>query len=459
MTATRWLYALGTMLMVGFVFLAGLWAYHARPRDSVAIHWHTTHQTIDGFGASASGYVGAFTPQQADQFFNIDSGLGLSLLRLAIVPDTVKLDCGCVSNNAHYECVVGPKSQILSGDLRVAQLATARGVRLTASPWSPPAEMKSSGKFCGGGAMLGNPANYAEYGARLASFPSLLKEHGVSIDSMSVQNEPDVENEKYDTCRWNAQQVHDFVPYLSDALAATGFGQIQIAVPEESEWTFDLLDPTMRDPKTASQIGLVMGHAYRAEQPSGLPQSGGRHVWQTEASGYEKFDGSMKDGIGWAHNIHNYLTIGTNAWLFWNLDCGEQFYNKDNNMCLSDHQGRLAKRAYVLGQFAKFVRPGWRRIGVTNRGTLLITAYKGPENKFAVVVVNDSWWAVRKQAFEVQGIGRLRTPITPWITSASASLEKQVAVSANAGGTEFVYTIPASSVVTFEGQADEGQAD
>lgn len=454
MNATRWPYYVVATLLAGCTIFGALALIHSRPRDPVTIHWHTTHQIIDGFGASASGYVGAFSVQQADQFFSRESGLGLSLLRLAIVPDTVNLDCGCVSNSAPYQCVAGTKSQILSGDLQVAQLATARGVRLTASPWSPPAEMKSSGKFCGGGTMLGNPENYAEYSARLASFPGLLREHGVSIDSMSVQNEPDVENEKYDTCRWTAQQVHDFVPYLSDALKATGFNQIKIAAPEESEWTFDLLDPTMKDPKTAGRIGLVMGHAYRADQPSGLPQSDGRPVWQTEVSDYDKFNGSMKDGIAWARNIHNYLTIGTNAWLFWNLDCGKHFYNKDNNMCLTDDQGQLAKRAYVLGQYSKFVRPGWQRIGVTNRGTLLVTAYKGPENRFAVVTVNDSWWGVRKQTFELRGIGRLWTPITPWITSASASLRKLPAVAPASNGIEFVYTIPANSVVTFEGQTD-----
>ncbi len=454
MTAARWLSLVGVALLVAATLLTGLWRFHARPQESVVIHWNTTHQTIDGLGASATGYIGAFTREKADQFFDEKTGLGLSLLRLAIVPDTVNEDCGCVSNNSPFKCVAGSKSQILSGDLQIAQLAAARGVRLIASPWSPPAEMKTSGTFCGVGSMKGNPENYAEYASHLASFPALLKANGIALDAISIQNEPDLENDKYDTCRWTGQQIHDFIPYLYEALNAAGFETIKIAAPEESEWTFDLLDPAMKDTAVAGKIGLIMGHAYRAERPSGLPDVGGRHVWQTEASGSDRFDGGMKDGLQWARYIHNYMTIGTNAWMYWSLDCSEQFYNKKNNMCLTDERGRLAKRAYVLGQYAKFVRPGWQRIGVTNRGSLLVTAYKGPENKFAIVAVNNGEWEVRNQTFELRGVTGLHPRVAPWITSTSLSLQKQPEIPLPPDGTEFAYTIPAASVVTFEGWTD-----
>ena len=443
--------ACGVLLLASCACFAVLWWYRSRPRDSVTIHWNTVYQTIDGFGASATGYVGNMPSSQASRFFDPQSGLGLSLLRLAIIPTTDNEGCRCVSNSAGYKCVANGKSQLLSGDLQVAQLAAAHGVQLLAAPWSPPAEMKSSGNFCGGGAMKGNAANYADYASRLAAFPELLKEHGLAIDSLSVQNEPDIENEAYDTCRWSGRQIHDFIPYLSTALRSAGFGGVKIAAPEESEWTFDLLGPLMKDPEVANKIGLITGHAYRTEKPSGLPETNGLHIWQTEASDYDKFDGSIRDGVKWARYIHNYLAIGTNAWLFWSLDCSPDLYNKDNNMCLTDRDGHFAKRAYVLGQYSRFVRPGWERIGVSNRGELLITAFKGPANRFAIVAVNGSAWPVRKQTFELSG-GKLSSQVTPWITTRTASLEKQLAISAT--GTDFVYTIPALSVVTFEGQLE-----
>jgi glucuronoarabinoxylan endo-1,4-beta-xylanase len=449
----HWSYGVAGVAVVFCVLLSGLWHLYSPTPPSVTIHWNTVHQTIDGFGASATGYVGKFTPERADQFFDKKTGLGLSLLRLNVIPDTADSDCGCVSNDAPYQCVAGKQSQILTGDLLVAQLAMARGVHIVASPWSPPGQMKSTGKFCGVGQMKADPSNYLEYAERLASFPALMKANGVSIEAMSVQNEPDVENEGYDTCGWTGQQLHDFIPFLAKALSDAGFKEIKIAAPEESEWTFDKLDAVMKDPAVAEKVGLVFGHGYRTAKPSGLPETGGRHVWQTEVSDFTKFDGSMADGLKWAQHIHEYMTIGTNAWMFWSLDCREKFYSKENNMCLTDRGGHFAKRAYVLGQYAKFVRPGWQRIGVANQGNLLVTAYKGPEQAFAIVVVNTGTRAVRNQTFVLNGVTSQQALAEPWITSSAASLERRSAVPLTANGTVLTYTIPAQSVVTFEGRA------
>jgi glucuronoarabinoxylan endo-1,4-beta-xylanase len=123
-------------------------------------------------------------------------------------------------------------------------------------------------------------------------------------------------------------------------------------------------------------------------------------------------------------------------------------------MCLTDQSGNFAKRAYVLGQYAKFIRPGWQRIDVTNSGSLLVTAYKGPENTFAIVAVNNTRWAARNQTFALNGVTSQRSQVTPWLTSGSASLAPQSAVSLTSNGTIITYTIPANSVVTFQGQAD-----
>ncbi len=450
----RWQrYASILVLSLGALML-GLALAPVLPVAPVTINWTPTRQTIDGFGASVAGYTGTFTPALADRFFSPAAGLGLSLLRIRVIGDTEDADCGCVANGTPYTCEIGSKSQVVSGDLQVAELAAARGVRLFAAPWSPPASMKSSRRYCTSGSFIGNSANYSAYAAALASYPSLLNAHGLSIYAMSVQNEPNVANADYDTCTWTAQQIHDFVPYLSSALSAAGFGSIKIAIPEETSWTFDLMNTSMVDPAVASDVGLVLGHAYGVENPSSLPSTNGRHVWQTEVSGLKSYDGSMKDAMTWARCIHNYMSIGANAWMYWNLDCGTRYYNQSTNMCLTDQSGTFAKRAYVLGQYAKFIRPGWQRIDVTNNGSLLVSAYKGPGNKYAIVAINNSRWAARNQTFALNGATSLRSQVTPWLTSATASLAPQSALSLSSNGTMITYTIPGKSVVTFEGQAD-----
>src|SRR5205085_2538855 len=214
-------------------------------------------------------------------FFSPDTGLGLSILRIRPIADTLDEDCGCVSNNSPYHCVLGSASQIMTGDLQVAQLAAARGVHLIAAPWSPPAAMKTSGKYCSGASIKGDSANYSKYASQLGAALVLLKEHGLSVDALSVQNEPDIENPSYDTCRWTGQQIHDFIPFLSRALSSNGLEAVKIAAAEQSNWNFDLLNSSLQDPQVADRVGIVFGHAYNAENPSGLPAVGARHVWQT----------------------------------------------------------------------------------------------------------------------------------------------------------------------------------
>jgi O-glycosyl hydrolase len=86
-----------------------------------------TRQTIDGFGASATGCTANSTAAQADTYFSPTTGLGLSLLRIRVIAGTEDADCGCVANNKLCRCETGTRSQIVSGDLQVEELAAARG--------------------------------------------------------------------------------------------------------------------------------------------------------------------------------------------------------------------------------------------------------------------------------------------------------------------------------------------
>ncbi len=61
---------------------------------------------------------------------------------------------------------------------------------------------------------------------------------------------------------------------------------------------------------------------------------------------------------------------------------------------------------------------------------------------------------VRNQPFALNGITSERSKVTPWVTSASASLASQTPLALNSNGTIFTYTIPGNSVVTFEGKGD-----
>jgi len=419
---------------------------------SVTIEWSNVNQTIDGFGGAAVDSVAGLPSALADFFFSPSTGIGLSIVRLQVIPD--QATCTALCNGAGYVspcgCVPSSGPTILTGELQLAQQAQALGVKtFIASSWSPPASMKSNGSWLSGGSLIGNSSNYSSLASLFANYVKLLQSNGVPLYAFSPQNEPDI-SQTYQSCTWTSQQFHDFLPYLHSAFQTANVGSTQIMIPEESGWDFSYASTAMGDSAVAPDVGILAGHGYGAPSPS-APANYGLHVWMTEDSGQSSnYDGSMTDALGWAQTIHNYLAnANANAWVWWFLSDLPKNGGGTDNSALTDINGNLPLRAYITGNWSKFVRPGWHRVGVSNNGSLLVTAFQSADNDaFAIVVVNTGS-EVSNQVFDVGT--QTATSVVPWITSSTLSLAQQTSVTITDGS--LTYTIPASSVVTFAGQS------
>jgi glucuronoarabinoxylan endo-1,4-beta-xylanase len=388
------------------------------------------HQRIDGFGAS-SAWRSSWSASAADKYFSTNNGIGLSLLRTRIAPGGTTVEGS------------------------IMQMARDRGARVWSSPWSPATPFKSNTNV-NGGSFVGNPVNYQAYAAQLAGYVANMKSQlGVTLYALSVQNEPDANVTNYESCNWTAQQIHDFVPYLRAALVASNVGATQIMLPESQNWT----DPrglaalALNDPNVLAAVGIVANHNYVPDNqhgdqaPPAALATQGRALWETEVSTFNAYDGSITNGIYWAERIHAFLTVAqANAWHYWWLSA----YGSDNSG-LANNSDALAKRAYVVGQFSRFVRPDFYRIGVvTNSGGALVSAFKDSVSpRFAIVAINPGTNAI-EQTFTLAHLGVV-TSVTPWITSAALSLAGQAAVTVS--NATFAYSLPPMSVVTFVGQA------
>ena len=173
-------------------------------------------------------------------------------------------------------------------------------------------------------------------------------------------------------------------------------------------------------------------------------------MWETETASFDTFDGSISNAVAWARRIHAFMTVAqANAWHYWWLIS----LNPDNEG-LTDTNWVPAKRMYVVGNFSRFVRPNYYRIGVTNTGTVLVSAYQDTNSgNFAVVAINADPSNSIDQTFTFPNAA-ISGPVTPWITSATLSLSQQVPIVMN--GSFFTYQMPPLSVVTFVGQAFSG---
>jgi len=426
-----------------FAVVLVLFVWYRFPQTAV-INWMDVHQVIDGFGGSCADFNEPLSSEMADFFFTT-SGIGLSLLRTQVVPSAA--DCTSYFGPGGGSCMSVPSgASILRGELAIAQQAVARGVTVWSTPWSPPASMKNNGSFINGGSLL--PAEYSAWADSLANYVKMMNSNGVPIYALSVQNEPDLKTD-YGSATFSGQELHNFVPLLRSALESAGLGQTKVMIAEASQWDFSLTNATMEDPATAAQVDILAAHGYGSRKIV-APTNYGKHVWQTEDSSQSStYDGSIEDGLSWAVKIHRYLVVAdVNAWHWWFLSDGPKFGGGTDNSALTDINLNYPKRAYVSGQWSKFVRPGWSRIGVSYYfGPLQITAFKDPGSRsFAIIVVNTGSRAVH-QTFSLNGFST--NSVTPWITSARLSLAAQAPVSVN--GPRFTYALPASSVTTFFG--------
>jgi glucuronoarabinoxylan endo-1,4-beta-xylanase len=418
-----------------FGLLLAVTVYQRAQAQSATVTWGTTHQTVDGFGVWDAFQGSAMTSAIAETLFSPTSGAGLSLLGTGIpsgAPDA-QGDCstvnsGCAGSN--------------TGDMA---LAVARGARVFAAPWTPPASMKTNGSYTNGGSLL--PGSYGAYATWLTNHVKSVQTYaGVTLYALSVQGEPNLVT-SYDSAIFSAQNTHDFIlNSLGPSFASAGL-TTKIMIPETScagSLLAQYADTTMNDSAAAAYVGIVADHDFCNSQ---VTYSKGKPDWMTGDGplGNGPFDPSIGTALKFAQRMHNNMTLGWAAWVFW------EWHSANANQQLIDiTTGTVSKTLYVMGQWSKFVRPGWLRIdSIANpQSGVYVTAFKSPSgDSYSIVAVNTNSGATA-QTFTFSGFPNTSS-ITPWVTSSTLDLAAQPSVAVDADS--FGFSLPAESVTTFVG--------
>jgi len=414
---------------------------------TATITWGTTYQTMDGFGASTGTGSGSnllnhgpfqITNSEANIIWN-SSGASLSLLRIFIWPD------GTYPDNPAIKTI----------------LSQGTGVRVWGTLWSPPAQYKTgdhspAGIFTCNGPDSTQYGNFANY---IVNWVQHQNNSGIPIYGVSLQNEPDYctgSTAHQPFSLWSAQNFHDFILVLGPAMANAGLGSVKIILPETSDMDSmpKLADTCLNDPNCAKYVSIAATHIYSGTiTPYVNAQNKGLHLWETEIATFGNWDGSMNDGLNWAKNIHNFMMANASAWHWWQAEA--TFVQWCDNETLlsgptcSGGPDQTAKRLWVMGNYSKFVRPGFVRIGATAgpANGVLVSAFKDPSSgKFAIVVINTNGSNTNIN-FSLSGFSS--SSISPWVTSSSLNLVQQPAFSVSGG--KFGYSLSGNSVTTFVG--------
>jgi glucuronoarabinoxylan endo-1,4-beta-xylanase len=384
--------------------------------SAATIQWGTLRQSIDGFGAASAWTTQSVTASQQQLLFSPTDGIGMSLLRSRILPDT----------------------SASSWEINTMQKAQAMSARVWSTPWSPPAAWKSNNNVNNGGYLL--PSHYQDYANLLAQYVLNMKNDGITIYAISLQNEPDF-TATYESCTWTAAQFAAFLPYVHSVWTADNL-TTKIIMPEESGWHWELANTVMNDPTLNSYVNIYAGHDYDSGSGT-VPSAAGHQLWETEI--YDRSENlTIADGLWVATNIYNMLvTSGANAWHYW--------WIHDNVGGLFGTDWQQTSRAWAMGNYSKFIRPGWVELGESDDGGMLISGYKNPATgEFAVVMVNSSSSAITET---VNLNGAYSPVVTPWVTSAALNLAPQQAIPAAGNGGSYSYTVGADSIVTLDGFA------
>lgn len=377
---------------------------------AVAVDVNVKYQTIDGFGAS-SAYGSSMSATDADLLWSTTTGAGLSLLRL-------HLNGGSTSETS------------------IAKLAVARGVRVWAAPW----EVKAAD-------ISGNPPkliNAKDWASTLANFVTTMKTAGVPIYAISAENEPDSKGANATTTYTAAEMATWVGGSLGPALAAT---DAKLMAPETMNWfgIGDYLTALQNNADAWKYTSIVATHEYGGT-PKAYPQiaQAGKSFWETEIYDTDNNeDAGMGSGLRTAKLIHEAMTIANmNAWHFWWIyPCCN-----DNGALWDKATNKPSKRLWVMGNFSRFVRPGYVRIGATATPAagVTVSAYLGATDKRAVIVAINTNASATSQSFAISNA--TATKVTPWVTDNANSLVSAASVTPAANA--FSYSLPAQSVTS-----------
>jgi len=366
-------------------------------------------QVIEGFG-------GAFTDASAVTFGKIPEGAQKEFLKACFDPvegngytlcRTTIHSCDYSDEMYTYDDVEGDKDlknfsiehdQKYRIPLIKQALETAKGnIKIFASPWSPPAWMKTNNEMKHGGKL--KPEYNQTWADYFVKYIKAYEEAGIPIWGLTVQNEA-LATQVWESCIFTAEEERDFVrDYLGPALKKNKMEEVKLMIWDHNRGImYQRVEAAYEDPEASKYIWGTAFHWYVGDHFENVRQVHDafpdKYLLYTEGG----MGGSWSAANRLAKNMIMDLNNWTNGWVFWNLllnqNGGPRHAGGEHgtNIITADlTTGKLTYNPphFVFGQFSRFIKPGAKRIACTSSNDdLIATAFLNPDGKIASVVHN-----------------------------------------------------------------------
>jgi glucosylceramidase len=409
---------------------------------TIVIDPDRSYQAVDGFGAAITdssatvleGLAPDVRAQTMRKLFDPVQGIGVSFLRQPIGSS----DFTASAEHYTFDDVPAGQTDFALKHFSVAHdqaavlplLREAKrlnpALSVMATPWSPPAWMKTTGSLIGG-RLKDDPAVYDAYARYLVKFVQAYAAAGVPVDFLSMQNEPQNRTPAaYPGTDLPVAQEEKVIEALGPKLRAasprtkilaydhnwaTHPGDIATTPPgssPETDYPYEILSGP-----AARWVAGTAYHCYYGDPSAqtalhdAFPNKG---IWFTECSGSANAADPpskvFRDTLTWhARNIvigttRNWASSAVN----WNiaLDSTGGPHNGGCDTCTGlvtvQPDGSVTTDAeyYTIGHLSKFVKPGARRIASTSFGTtgwngqVMDVAFRNPDGSTALIVHNEN---------------------------------------------------------------------
>lgn len=367
-------------------------------------------QTIDGFGYTLTGgsaflinrlAAGAKASLLQELFGKNENSIGISYLRVSIGASDLSAEVFSYDDMPAGQTDINLQNFSLSKDtvdlipLLKEILIINPAIKIMGSPWSAPVWMKDNGSSIGGSLQ---PQYYSVYAQYFVKYIQAMKAQGITIDAITPQNEPEHGGNNPSMLMSAAQQADFIKNHLGPAFNSASISTKIII------WDHNCDNPNypisiLNDAAAKPFIDGSAFHLYNGDI-SALSTVHAAHpdknLYFTEqwTSANGSFDGDLK----W--HLKNVIIGSMRNWskvaLEWNL-ANDGNYNPHTPGGCTECKGALTLNGainrnvayYIIAHVSKFVPPGSVRISSNNIGGIFNVAFKIPDGRKVLVVLND----------------------------------------------------------------------
>ena len=378
----------------------------------ITIHPDVEYQTYGGMGGAftdAAAHAWLAMPQDKQDeliraYFDRENGIGYTFGRLSIA--------SCDFSTEDYTYVEEGDETLDSFDISHDKLAvfpmvkaamTYTDLTLFASPWSPPAYMKTSGNRIGGHL---KPECYPLWAKYFQKYITACRENGIRIWGVTIQNEPR-HHQIWESCLYSEQEEAEFLGHLGRVLEGSGvkilcFDHCRERIMQRANAIIGsengkYCDGIANHWYSGDHFGELRAFYHKYPDKLSVASEGCRAII---GEGIQP-ERDLEFAESYAHDIAGTFNNGLHYYCDWNLTLNEKngpYHNREGRGCSAEAPvycvaatGEIVYRLsyYYIGHFSKFAEPGARIIATSSYTTAVEPlCFKNPEGSLVTVLLN-----------------------------------------------------------------------